>query len=136
MKSRSISQPLKLALLVFAAAMMMDAALRRPVAAASAPLPSPISKAARDPNVILFKRGATDTRARRDLDCSSEDARPSLGAMSIAGRDARPQLRVVQLAGPIQRAWLERLRATGVEIVGYVPNNAYLIRGTARALMQ
>lgn len=136
MKSRSTSQTLKLALLVFAAVMMMDAALRRPAAAAFAPLPSPIDQAARNPNAILFKRGATDTRARRDLDCSNEDARAALGTMSIASRDARPQLRVVQLAGPIKRAWLERLQATGVEIVGYIPNNAYLIRGTARALMQ
>ena len=136
MKSRSTSQTLKLALLVLAAVLMTDAALRRPAAAASAQLPPPTNQAARNPNAILFKRGATDTRARRDLDCADEDGRPALGAMAIAGRDARPQLRVVQLAGPIKRAWLERLQAAGVEIVGYVPNNAYLIRGTPHALMQ
>ena len=136
MISCSTSQKLKLALLVFAIVMMMDAALRKPAAASSAPLPVQANHTAHNANAILFKRGATDTRASRDMDCSSEDARASLNAQSIAGHAARPQLRVVQLAGPIKRAWLDRLQASGVQIIGYIPNNAYLIRGTAHALRQ
>ncbi len=49
--------------------------------------------------------------------------------MSVMGASSARQIRVVQFPGPIKRAWIDQLRATGVEIVGYVPNNAYVIRG-------
>lgn len=73
-----------------------------------------------DPAIIFFKRGALDTRARRDLDTSGED---------ILASDAGDRIRVIQFAGPIKRQWIERLKQTGSEIIAYVPNNAYIIRG-------
>ena len=76
-------------------------------------------------NVLLFKRGIVDTEARADLDTANED-RQEMSTMSSAGPK---QTRVVQFAGPIKRRWIDALRATGAEIVGYVPNNAYIIRG-------
>ena len=40
----------------------------------------------------------------------------------------------MQFAGPIRPEWLEALRATGVRVVSYIPNNTYLVFGEARAL--
>jgi hypothetical protein len=76
-------------------------------------------------NLILFKRGPVDTESSRDRDTSLED-RQSMSWMSASGAK---QTRVVQFAGRIKREWIDALRATGAEIVGYVPNNAYIIFG-------
>lgn len=75
-------------------------------------------------NVILFKRGALDTESRADRDTSKEDQE----AMSVMSVSTAKQTRVVQFRGPINRVWIDELRNTGAEIVGYVPNNAYIIR--------
>ncbi len=39
------------------------------------------------------------------------------------------RLHIVHFAGPIQTAWRKQLLNAGVEIVGYIPQNAYLVRG-------
>lgn len=71
-----------------------------------------------------------DTGARRDLDTSKND----LQALRPLNATGYRQMRLVQFAGPLKRAWIDALLATGVEIAGYVPNNAYMIRGEAGAL--
>ena len=38
-------------------------------------------------------------------------------------------LHLVHFAGPVKPEWLQQLTAGGAQIVGYVPNNAYLIYG-------
>ena len=43
-------------------------------------------------------------------------------------------LHLIQFAGPVQPAWHEALRATGVRIVSYVPQNAYLVYGDSPAI--
>lgn len=40
-----------------------------------------------------------------------------------------PGMWIVQFIGPPQPAWLDALRASGLEIVSYLPNNAYLVWG-------
>lgn len=40
-------------------------------------------------------------------------------------------LRLIQFAGPVTPDWHKALAATGVEIVTYLPENAYLVYGTA-----
>lgn len=84
----------------------------------------------RNNDLILFKREAVDSQARIDLDTAKEDRR-AMSALSVA---SVKQTRVVQFSGPIKNAWIDALRTTGVEIVGYVPNNAYIIRGDALEL--
>ena len=42
-------------------------------------------------------------------------------------------LYIIQFAGPIQDAWLDALKATGVKVVTYIPSNAYVVRGSAEA---
>ncbi|HKG21691.1 MAG TPA: hypothetical protein VKC34_07310, partial [Blastocatellia bacterium] len=79
-----------------------------------------------NPNLILLNRGAIDTSTG-----------PQAGVKASHASSPAPsqkQLRIVQFAGPIKSAWLDRLRATGVEIIGYVPNNAYIVRGHGPAL--
>ncbi len=50
-------------------------------------------------------------------------------------RGTKPQggLYIIQFAGPIQDAWLASLKATGVDVVTYMPSNAYVVRGDAKA---
>ncbi|MEO6393473.1 MAG: S8 family serine peptidase, partial [Pyrinomonadaceae bacterium] len=50
-------------------------------------------------------------------------------------RGGSPQggLYLVQFAGPIKDDWLDEMRSSGVSIVSYVPNNAYIVRGDAIA---
>ena len=49
--------------------------------------------------------------------------------MSVMSTSGASETRIVQFAGPIRRGWIDSLRETGVEIVGYVPNNSYIVRG-------
>ena len=81
-------------------------------------------------NLILLKRGAIDTDVASDLDTSNQD-RSNLSLMNAS--NAR-QTRLIQFAGYIRSDWIEALLETGVEIVGYVPNNAYIISGYGRQL--
>lgn len=85
-------------------------------------------------DAILFNRGALLTRARRDLDTSAEDSITRPGELSALSGSARNETRIIQFAGPIKRQWIERLRATGAEIIAYIPNNAYIIRGASDAI--
>jgi hypothetical protein len=132
--NRSTSQKINAALLVFAALMMICAAKGLPAAAYSSKASNEQSASSNDSHAILFKRGALDTRSHRDLDTSAEDLSASLNELSALSGSGRNQMRVIQFAGPIKRRWIERLRATGAEIVAYIPNNAYIIRGTAGSI--
>jgi hypothetical protein len=47
------------------------------------------------------------------------------------GEPAGKGLRLVQLVGPVQPAWYQALTATGVQVITYIPENAYLVYGDA-----
>ena len=47
---------------------------------------------------------------------------------------AGKQMRLIQFAGPVMPAWRDSLLAAGVEIVSYIPQNAYLVYGGAGAV--
>ena len=87
-----------------------------------------------NPDLILFKRGAIDTGARVDLDTASADLSLASSSLVRSSDAGRKQTRVVQFHGPVKRGWMEALKATGSEVVGYIPNNAYLVRGTDEKL--
>ncbi|WP_224247027.1 S8 family serine peptidase [Hyalangium gracile] len=77
-----------------------------------------------DLNVILLNAGTIDTASAHGK---------SLRAMKpqrFAGR----RLHLVQFAGPIKPEWVQQLEATGVKLVTYIPNNAYLVYGDEAAL--
>ena len=82
---------------------------------------------------IRLRRGLIDTQMRRDLDTSAQDLRAPNAELSGQSRSRLAELRLVQFAGPIKSRWLDRLTESGAEIVGYVPDYAYLIRVTPAA---
>lgn len=86
-----------------------------------------------DFNVLLLRSGAIDTtvadapgsfigmgRAANNEIVSAQGERKSNGS----------ELRLIQFVGPFKRAWLDDLRASGLEPIAYVPNNGYLVRGS------
>jgi Subtilase family/Viral BACON domain len=69
-----------------------------------------------------------------ELDRIPADLRQTKMADALAsGGAAGSGLYVVQFIGPIKDEWLDNLRATGSEIVTYVPNNAYIVRSNDKA---
>jgi hypothetical protein len=46
------------------------------------------------------------------------------------GTGDAPRYYLVQFHGPVRDAWLESLRAAGLQTIQYIPDNAYLVRGT------
>ncbi|MFH0907425.1 MAG: S8 family serine peptidase [bacterium] len=74
-------------------------------------------------NWILLNAGAIDT-----TDGATPAARTAL--RSFIGK----RLHLVQFRGPVKPEWLDELAGTGVQIVTYVPHNAYLVYGDAGAL--
>ena len=42
-------------------------------------------------------------------------------------------LRLIQFVGPVKNAWINELVASGLELIAYVPNNGYLVRGDSRS---
>ena len=76
------------------------------------------------PNSILFARHAVDPVA---TPLASE---PRLQRLDRS----RSVTRIVQFDGPIQRRSVEAIRTSGARIVGYIPNNAYVVRANADEL--
>ncbi|HYH99699.1 S8 family serine peptidase [Hyalangium sp.] len=76
-----------------------------------------------DLNDILLNAGTIDT--------ASEHGK-SLKGMKLQASGKR--FHMVQYGGPIQPEWFKALEATGVKVVSYIPNNAYLVYGDAATL--
>lgn len=55
---------------------------------------------------------------------------PSYALSAAAAADPTKRLHLVQFAGPIKPEWHEALIKQGLQIVTYIPNNAYLVYGT------
>lgn len=69
---------------------------------------------------IFLNSGAIDTR-------SSEMQSLRRPVAAFEGKS----LRLVQFAGPVTNEWYKQLVETGLEVVTYLPENAYLVYGTA-----
>jgi hypothetical protein len=105
--------------------------------AAEQPLP-PSFTVHDDYNLLLLRSGTLDT-----TDDNAPGRLLGLGRASLmqtqsaAPRSAAPAassaLRLIQFIGPVKRDWLAALRASGLEPIAYVPNNAYLVRGNDAA---
>jgi hypothetical protein len=65
---------------------------------------------------------------------------PALGepvmapALMRALDNAQTGLRLVQFPGPIQEAWYAALEASGLHIITYIPDYAYLVWGNGAAV--
>jgi hypothetical protein len=74
-------------------------------------------------NSILLNAGQIDT------------SRPAAQARrATVGEFAGKRLHLIQFAGPIQPAWRTELLQAGVEVVNYIPYNAYLVYGDAASV--
>ena len=76
-------------------------------------------------NLILLNSAVLDT-TKTEL---QQDRRKR-----VSLEDGESALHLVQFAGPVRPSWYAALQATGVKIVNYIPNNAYLVYGDARQL--
>ncbi|MFL5343349.1 MAG: S8 family serine peptidase [Hyalangium sp.] len=76
-----------------------------------------------DFNQILLNAGVIDT---------ASDHGQSLRGMKLQASGKR--FHIVQFTGPIKPEWVKGLQATGVKLVTYLPNNAYLVYGDVAAL--
>lgn len=79
---------------------------------------------ATDFDTIQFRSGSVDTSTPI----------PPVPANLRQGRTPGQQFWVVQFAGPIKPDWLDELRKDGLEIVSYIPNNAYIVWGDGGAI--
>ena len=50
------------------------------------------------------------------------------------GANSGNQMRLIQFKGPIRPEWYQALVSTGARVVTYIPNNAYLVYGSAERL--
>jgi hypothetical protein len=76
-------------------------------------------------NSILLNAAHLDTSA------------PAVRALrKSVGDFAGKRLHLVQFAGPVQPAWRRELLDAGVQIVGYVPQNTYLVCGDSHSIAQ
>ena len=67
----------------------------------------------------------------RELDTRTPEVKAQRNSRNVfAGK----KLHLVQFAGPVKPGWLAELKQNGVQIVSYIPENAYLIYGDAPAL--
>ncbi len=76
-----------------------------------------------DFNHILLNAGVIDT--------ASEHGQ-SLRGMKLQASGKR--FHIVQFSGPIKSEWVKELEATGVKLVTYIPNNAYLVYGDVASM--
>jgi hypothetical protein len=95
-----------------------------------------------DLNLLLLRSGAIDTTGDEAAGTFVGMGRPaaSFGLQSVSSSSSQgsatgvgPGLRLIQFVGPVKRDWLDQLEASGFEVVAYVPNNAYLVRGDSNA---
>ncbi len=68
-----------------------------------------------------------------DIDTSPAGA-ATTATRALAAITSAPHLQLIQFDGPIQPEWIDALTATGVRIVTYIPENAYLVYGATPAL--
>src|SRR5262245_1605367 len=105
-------------------------------AAANVARATPPRQSGTGSGTLRLRRGVLDTATEMREDTSRRDlarelARGTTGALQ---RGSSNELRIVQFGGPIRQSWLQRLRATGIQILGYVPNYAYLVRGNTSTI--
>ena len=75
------------------------------------------------PNVIYLNAGPIDT----DLPVTKARRQP---LAYFPGK----RMQLIQWNGPVQAGWMEELKRLGVDIVDYIPENAYLVYGDWKVL--
>jgi hypothetical protein len=66
-----------------------------------------------------------------------DTTKPEVKALRKAAGDFKgKRMHLVQFAGPVQPAWRDSLASAGVQIITYLPQNAYLVYGDAKSIAQ
>jgi hypothetical protein len=88
-----------------------------------------------DQNLIGLNGYVLNTTNPREIydGLPSELRRGDIENVLARGSSPRGGLYLIQFAGPVKDEWVSELKVSGVEIVSYVPNNAYIVRGDAYA---
>lgn len=88
-----------------------------------------------DLNHVYLAGRALDTRQPVQVEAQLPAAlrRDELARARAERRPVRDGLYLVQLVGPVRDEWLADLVADGLEIVSYVPENAYVVRARGPA---
>jgi hypothetical protein len=84
---------------------------------------------------VYLEGRALDTRRPEEVESRIDLAlrRDELAHAQAEGRPVRDGLYLVQLIGPVRDEWLSDLAAEGLEIVSYIPQNAYVVRARGPA---
>ncbi|MFN0088414.1 MAG: hypothetical protein ACKVX9_23690, partial [Blastocatellia bacterium] len=82
-----------------------------------------------DNNLILLNSGAFDTST-----LAARAARSGRANRVKAGNPEGKGMWLVQFVGPVKPEWHAELEATGVRVVNYIPNNAYLVYGDSASV--
>jgi subtilisin-like proprotein convertase family protein len=78
-----------------------------------------------DHDVIMLNVGPLDTTS------------PQAAALRApAGTFSGKRLHLVQFSAPVQEPWLDSVKKTGVQLITYIPFNAYLVYGDAPSIAQ
>ncbi|HEX3763330.1 MAG TPA: S8 family serine peptidase [Kofleriaceae bacterium] len=88
-----------------------------------------------DLNRVYLAGRELDTRRPDAVESQLEPAlrRDELARARAEGRPVRDGLYLVQLVGPVRDEWLADLAAEGLELVSYLPENAYVVRARGPA---
>jgi len=85
----------------------------------------------------LVRAGADRRDDMWTVETAAGEIDPLSERSSLAGKEAPERdetLALVQFVGPPKETWLERLRATGVRVVTYQAENAYVVHARGRAV--
>ncbi|MFN8444178.1 MAG: S8 family serine peptidase [Caldilineaceae bacterium] len=63
---------------------------------------------------------------------SATNQQSNIAAAEVDGSASRYS--IVQFSGPVQAQWLQQVAALGGEVIGYVPENAHIVRASAKVL--
>jgi hypothetical protein len=84
-----------------------------------------------NPDFILLRRGPIETSSRTaSRHPAAADQRISAARLS----EITDRLALIQFMGPVKRDWLTSLVESGLQLIAYVPNYAYVVRGPAAAM--
>ena len=91
-----------------------------------------------DLNRVDLEGRPLDTRRPQDVESRLEPAlrRDELVRARAEGRPVGDGLYLIQLVGPVRDEWLAELTAEGLEIISYIPEDAYVVRARGRATTQ
>jgi subtilisin-like proprotein convertase family protein/subtilisin family serine protease len=83
--------------------------------------------------------GADQRDDMRTITVDGKTFDPTVDGAPLIEKGSAPAtagLAVVQFVGPIRDAWLKTLGATGVRVISYMAQNAYLVSGSAQQLRE